>query len=211
MHATNSSPDTTQPATSQPKQERSRRTKAQILTAAAEVFAERGYPTVTLQDVADRVGMTKGAVYFHYANKHVLAIAVVEEHYKRWPELVERMRASKGTPLDTLLAVLDGTAEAFRGDSVVQAGARLQIERSLIGGNLPKPYEWWREMLATLIAEARDAGQLRADTDPEALARVVVSAFFGVQHISDVLTERADMMERYVEMRDAVFRGFVVD
>ncbi|MEV6246371.1 ScbR family autoregulator-binding transcription factor [Streptomyces sp. NPDC051742] len=211
MRATNSSPGTTQPATSQPKQERSRRTKAQILTAAAEVFAEQGYPTVTLQDVADRVGMTKGAVYFHYANKHVLAIAVVEEHYRRWPELVERVRASKGTPLDTLLAVLDGTAEAFRGDSVVQAGARLQIERSLIGADLPKPYEWWREMLAALIADARDAGQLRADTDPKALARVVVSAFFGVQHISDVLTERADMMERYLEMRDAVFKGFIVD
>ncbi|MET7757957.1 ScbR family autoregulator-binding transcription factor [Streptomyces sp. NPDC005389] len=211
MRATNSSPDTNPPATSQPKQERARRTKAQILTAAAEVFAEQGYPTVTLQDVADRVGMTKGAVYFHYANKHVLAIAVVEEHYQRWPELVERVRASKASPLDTLLAVLDSTAEAFRGDTMVQAGARLQIERSLIGANLPKPYEWWREMLAALITEARDAGQLVPDTDPEALARVVVSAFFGVQHISDVLTERADMMERYREMRDAVFKGFIVD
>ncbi|MFF9070115.1 ScbR family autoregulator-binding transcription factor [Streptomyces sp. NPDC014891] len=209
MHATNSTPGTGQAVTSRPKQERARRTKAQILNAAAEVFAEQGYPTVTLQDVADRVGMTKGAVYFHYANKHVLAIAVVEEHYERWPELVERVRATKDNPLDTLLAVLDSTAEAFRSDTMVRAGARLQIERSLIGTNLPKPYEWWREMLAALIAEARDAGQLVPDTDPEALARVVVSAFFGVQHISDVLTERADMMERYLEMRDAVFKGFI--
>ncbi|MEU5307908.1 TetR family transcriptional regulator [Streptomyces sp. NPDC021562] len=42
------------------------RTKAQLLQSAAELFAERGFPTVTLQDVADRTGMARGAVYFHY-------------------------------------------------------------------------------------------------------------------------------------------------
>lgn len=205
------SPGTAQQATSQPKQERARRTKTQILQAAAEIFAEQGYPAVTLQDVADRTSMTKGAVYFHYANKQALALAVVEEHYGRWPPLVERVRALGLPPLETLLAILDGTAEAFRSDTVVQAGARLQIERSLIDADLPQPYLWWPETLAELITEARDAGQLRPETDPEALARVIVSAFFGVQHTSDVLTGRADLMERYVEMRDALFKGFIVD
>ncbi|MFE6159633.1 ScbR family autoregulator-binding transcription factor [Streptomyces sp. NPDC056486] len=209
MQNTNGS-GTTQQATSQPKQERSRRTKAQILQVAAEIFAEQGYPTVTLQAVAERASMTKGAVYFHYANKQALAIAVMEGHYARWPPLVEQVQAMELPPLQTLLAILDRTAEAFHTDSIVQAGARLQIERSLIGADLPQPYVGWSKLLVGFIAAAKEAGQLRAETDPETLARVVVSSFFGVQHISDVLTGRDDFMERYAEMRDVLFKGFVV-
>ncbi|MBT2399298.1 TetR/AcrR family transcriptional regulator [Streptomyces sp. ISL-100] len=177
---------------------------------AAETFVEQGYATVTLQDIADRASMTKGAVYFHYANKQALAIAVVDGHYGRWPTLVEQVRAMGLPPLQTLLGILDRTAEAFHTDAIVQAGARLQIERSLIGADLPQPYVWWPELLTEFIAEAKDAGQLRPETDPQTLGRVLVSAFFGMQHISDVLTGRDDLMERYVEMRDALFKGFIV-
>ncbi|MER6995315.1 ScbR family autoregulator-binding transcription factor [Streptomyces sp. NPDC000410] len=190
-----------------PKQERARRTRAHILQVAAEIFAERGYPSVSLQDVADGAAMTKGAVYFHYTNKEALAVAVVQEHYAHWVPMIAEVRARGLTPLETLLAVLDGAAEAFRSDTMVQAGARLQIERSLIGTDLPTPYVGWLELLTGLATEALEAGQLRPDTDPAALARVIVAAFFGTQHISDILTGRADLIERYTELRDIIFRG----
>ncbi|MEV6955988.1 ScbR family autoregulator-binding transcription factor [Streptomyces sp. NPDC051183] len=189
------------------KQERARRTREQILWAAAEEFKEKGYPVVTLQHVATRTGLTKGAVYFHFANKEALAVAVVEEHYARWAPLVTEVQESERSPLDIMLTVLDRTAELFRDDTMVQAGARLQIERSLIKADLPQPYVGWQELMTTLASAALDAGQLRPGTSPAALARVIVAAFFGTQHISDVLTGRADLMERYAELRDIVFAG----
>ncbi|MFD9336120.1 ScbR family autoregulator-binding transcription factor [Streptomyces sp. NPDC060028] len=189
------------------KQERARRTREQILWAAAEEFKEKGYPTVTLQHVATRTGLTKGAVYFHYTNKEALAVAVVEEHYARWEPLVTEVRESERSPLEIMLTVLDRTAELFRDDTMVQAGARLQIERSLIKADLPQPYVGWQELLTSLAAAAVEAGQLRPGTSPDALARVIVAAFFGTQHISDVLTGRADLMARYVELRDIIFAG----
>ncbi|MCM1970562.1 ScbR family autoregulator-binding transcription factor [Streptomyces sp. NPDC002812] len=194
-------------ADKQPKQERSRRTKAQILEVAAGIFAEQGYSTVTLQDVADRASMTKGAVYFHFTNKEALATAVVQEHYLRWQPILEEVRERGLRPLESVLAVMDRVAEVFQTDTVVQAGARLQLERSLIGAELPRPYLGWQGMLTEMLTEAAEAGQLRPGTDPAALARVLVSSFFGLQHISDVLTGRADLMERYTEMRDIVFLG----
>ncbi|MER5762140.1 ScbR family autoregulator-binding transcription factor [Streptomyces sp. NPDC002082] len=194
-------------ADKQPKQERSRRTKAQILEVAADIFAEQGYSTVTLQDVADRASMTKGAVYFHFTNKEALATAVVQEHYLRWQPILEEVRERGLRPLESVLAVMDRVAEVFQTDTVVQAGARLQLERSLIGAELPRPYLGWQGMLTEMLTEAAEAGQLRPGTDPAALARVLVSSFFGLQHISDVLTGRADLMERYTEMRDIVFLG----
>lgn len=202
-----SHPHTTRQSTREPKQERARRTRAQILRVAAEIFAQHGYPAVSLQDVADRASMTKGAVYHHYVNKEALAVAVVHEHYSRWQPIVEDVRSRQLPPLETLLAVLDAAAEAFRSDTMVQAGARLQIERSLISTDLPRPFVGWQELLAGLATEAKAAGQLRSDTNPHALARVIVSAFFGMQHISDALTGREDLIERYTEVRDAIFKG----
>ncbi|MFF8955202.1 ScbR family autoregulator-binding transcription factor [Streptomyces sp. NPDC014894] len=194
----------------EPKQERARRTKAHILQTAAEAFTQHGYAVVSLQDIADRALLTKGAVYFHFTNKEALGAAVVHEHYARWQPLVDEVRSLALPPLETLLRVLDRMAEAFCSDPVIQAGARLQTERSLIRANLPTPYVGCRKLIAELAERAREAGELKPDTDAEAFARVVVSAFFGMQHVSDVLARRNDLMERYAELREALFRGVVV-
>ncbi|MEU4926552.1 ScbR family autoregulator-binding transcription factor [Streptomyces yokosukanensis] len=184
------------------RQERAVQTRAQVLRAAAEEFAEKGFKSTSIQDVAKRVGMTKGAVYFHFPNKEILAIAVVEAHYSRWPELLEGILAEGHPPLDTVVRVLDGAAQAFATDIVVQAGARLQLERSLIDAELPQPYVGWTQLLAHLLTSAREAGELREGVDPEAAARALVSGFFGVQHVSDTLTGRADLLQRWPEFRD---------
>jgi AcrR family transcriptional regulator len=191
----------------EPKQERAWRTRAHILQMAAELFAERGYATVTLQDVAERASMTKGAVYFHYKNKEALAVAVVQEHYARWPRLLEDVAATELPPYDALVAVLDRVTEAFREDIVVQAGARLQIERSLIDADLPEPYVGWEDYLTGLVEEIDKAGELRPGVTPRGAARVLVAAFFGMQHISDVLSRRADLAMRYDELRHVVLEG----
>ncbi|MET7484787.1 ScbR family autoregulator-binding transcription factor [Streptomyces sp. NPDC005538] len=191
----------------EPKQERARRTRAHILQMAAELFAERGYATVTLQDVAERAEMTKGAVYFHYKNKEALAVAVVQEHYARWPVLLEEVAARGLPPYEALVALLDRVAQAFRDEIVVQSGARLQIEQSLIDADLPEPYVGWENYLVGLVEEIEKAGELRSGVTPRGAARVIVSAFFGMQHISDVLSRRADLAERYAELRVVVLEA----
>ncbi|MEU6862270.1 ScbR family autoregulator-binding transcription factor [Streptomyces sp. NPDC046876] len=195
----------------EPKQERARRTRDRILQAAAEIFAVRSYPTVTLQDVADRMGMTKGAVYFHYKNKEALAVAVVEAHYVHWgalvTETVAETTARELSPLQRILAVLDRVVDAFRHDVLIQAGARLQLERALIQAELPRPYRGWIAMLTELATEADAAGELREGVTPTALAHVIVSSVFGMQHISDTLTGRTDLMTRYKELRPFLLAG----
>ncbi|MFF3909994.1 ScbR family autoregulator-binding transcription factor [Streptomyces sp. NPDC001848] len=190
-----------------PKQDRSIRTKLLVLTAASELFAKRGFRHTSMQAVAERVRMTKGAVYFHYPTKEALAVAVVEEHYARWPRLLEEVTAEGFGPLDTVAHLLERAALAFRDDVIVQAGARLQIERPQIDAALPTPYVDWTELLASLLASAQKAGELRHGVSPQAAARSLVSAFFGCQHISDVLHGRTDVLERWAEVSDLLFHA----
>ncbi|MEM9593771.1 MAG: TetR family transcriptional regulator [Acidobacteriota bacterium] len=54
-------------------------TRRKILDVALDVFAERGYSRTSLQEIADRAGFTRGAVYWHFKNKADL-LAALEEH-----------------------------------------------------------------------------------------------------------------------------------
>ncbi|MFJ4920595.1 ScbR family autoregulator-binding transcription factor [Streptomyces sp. NPDC088725] len=190
--------------TSDPKQERAIRTRGAILVAAAELFAEHGFPDVTIKNVADRAELTKGAIYFHFANKEALAVAVTDHFYRRLGAVVraahEGNEASPAVVRDLFLQV----ATAFRDDLIVQAGTRLQLERSYIKAPLPTPYTEFTELISELLTECRDSGTLPETVDPAALARVLRSALFGAQHISWVSEGRSDIVERVQEITEAL-------
>jgi AcrR family transcriptional regulator len=182
------------------KQERAVRTRKCILTAAARAFAAKGYPAVTILDVAEAAGMTKGAVYFHYDNKDSLALAVTEQFYSRIGEIADSVEQLALPPVSSVAELLLRTATAFRDETVIQAGARLQLERQLIGVRLPLPYEAYTRLITSWLARDREAGARDDLPAPETLAMVLVSAFFGAQHISWVLDDRADLVERTTDL-----------
>ncbi|MFJ8828012.1 ScbR family autoregulator-binding transcription factor [Streptomyces sp. NPDC102467] len=182
------------------KQERAVRTRSVVLAAAARAFAERGFPPVTVQDVAELAGMTKGAVYFHFANKEALAQAVANDFYTYLDSIATAVQAEALSPLPTVRQLLLRTARAFRDNLTIQAGARLQIERAYIGIDMPVPYVGYQSMVTAALREAAEAGEVPASTDPEVLARVIVSAFFGAQHISGILNDRQDIADRIEEI-----------
>ncbi|AWI30210.1 TetR family transcriptional regulator [Streptomyces tirandamycinicus] len=178
------------------KQERAVRTRKRILVAAARAFAAKGYPAVTILDVAEAAGMTKGAVYFHYENKDALALAVTNLFYRRIGEIADSVERLGLTPLGSVAELLLRTATAFRDETVIQAGARLQLERQMVGVRLPMPYEAYTERITSWLAKDREAAARGDLPGPDTLATVLVSAFFGAQHISWVLGDRADLVER---------------
>jgi AcrR family transcriptional regulator len=186
------------------KQERAIRTRTTILNAAAAAFADAGFPHVTIKDIADGAEMTKGAVYFHFANKEALAVAVTEMFYKRLqrvvsPALDEGDPSSPQTIVDFIMRM----AHAFRDDTFIKAGARLQIERPYIKADLPVPYVEMTETLVRLMENCHAAGRLPVGCEPAGMARALGSAVFGAQHISWVLADRADVVERIEEVIEA--------
>src|SRR5688572_20092169 len=58
-------------------------TRERILAAAAALFAERGYRATSMQEIAQRVGITKAALYYHFAAKenllHELTLPLLDE------------------------------------------------------------------------------------------------------------------------------------
>ena len=72
------------------KEKRVRLTQKAIVAAAAELFAERGFGSTSLEDIAEVLGVTKGALYYHVKNKeeilrliYLSVLNVAEEPLRR--------------------------------------------------------------------------------------------------------------------------------
>lgn len=76
-----------------------------IVATAAEVLGERGYEGTNLEDVAERLDVTKGSLYYYFAGKDELATAAVETLGNDWTARLEEMPSS-GTPAERLRALL---------------------------------------------------------------------------------------------------------
>lgn len=63
-----------------PRQERSRRTVARILDAAARIFHEQGYAAATTNDIADEADVSVGSLYQYFPNKDALLVALTTRH-----------------------------------------------------------------------------------------------------------------------------------
>jgi AcrR family transcriptional regulator len=71
--------------------ERSTETTERLVLAAAEFFGKNGYARTSIDDIGDATGLTRGALYHHFAGKTDLFRAVFE---RKEAELVERIQAA---------------------------------------------------------------------------------------------------------------------
>ena len=63
---------------SKTQEERKAETRARLLTAAAQLFAEQGIDAVSVDAVAESAGRTSGAVYAHFGSKQGLLLALLD-------------------------------------------------------------------------------------------------------------------------------------
>ena len=65
------------------RDEKKARTRQRLIDAAAEVFASKGYLAASLDEIADKADLTKGAVYSNFSSKEELFFEVLDEHVDR--------------------------------------------------------------------------------------------------------------------------------
>jgi AcrR family transcriptional regulator len=179
------------------RQERALRTRRAVLVAAAEVFDETGYEAATISQILERAGVTKGALYFHFASKEELARGVLAAQRDALPEMPCR-------PLK-LQQLTDGAlllAHMLKSDPLLRGGIRLTLDHGnpQLSDARRGPMRDWEEFTRSVLQAADDAGELLPAVDLDTLSRVIVGAFTGVQVHSDITTGRADLPERVAEL-----------
>ena len=127
------------------------------MESAATVASQRGIERASLDEVAERAGFTKGAVYANFSNKEELFLAMLDAHFEARLEELDRIVSTEADPdaqareaAQGLMRMLDAQPEQHRlfFEFAVHAARNSDFREQLVAR-----YRSLRERLADLLAE----------------------------------------------------------
>src|ERR1051325_5380822 len=92
-----------------PKGDKRERTRAKLLEAARSLIREKGHENTTLEEIAERAGMTTGAIYGNFKNRDELFISLGLAY---WPPIKPQVKAGASFPA-IMRAMADATIAAL--------------------------------------------------------------------------------------------------
>jgi AcrR family transcriptional regulator len=176
--------------------------KEEILEVATRLFAERGYEGTSMNDVAERVGMRKASLFYHFATKDALYEAVLDRLVASLQAALEAIYVSSGTYEDRLDAVTETVVTVL---SSHPYAARLLLREAMDWGPVIRGGQLLDRILLVLEAGAAwlRAGQEQGafvEGDPKQL----VLSSIGLHFLPFALGQ---LVERYMgsDVFDATF------
>lgn len=181
-------------------------TRRQILDAAEECFREKGITRTTLQMIAARAGCTRGAIYWHFSEKHDL----LREVLKRAPfvffseaEVVSRSKS----PVSGLRHCM------LRGLKEVQKNRHLRnaLELAVFGSECPEELlgknsaDRLLSLIHVAVRRGKACGEVKADTEAQTLASLIFYVFIGVLRTGTLMPESILMFRKGKDALNLVF------
>lgn len=161
-------------------------TRLQILQAAAGQFARKPYSLVSLDDILADAAVTKGALYFHFRSKHALASSIIDHRAEQARLTVDEVLARNLSGLETLIDITCLVAAEDIGDIMARAGFNLVESIGRTDGLGPRVLDAWVHGFTDIARRAVGEGDIAGDSDPQTVARLLVSMYLGTRQTSDL-------------------------
>ncbi|MEV7526404.1 ScbR family autoregulator-binding transcription factor [Streptomyces sp. NPDC091371] len=190
-------------------QERSERTRRKLVHAGADWFHRNGYANATLGGIAASAGVTKGALYFHFASKDELAEAVQQRGCALLDESLRALRASGPSPLQALVDATHWLARALLDEPAVPASFRITKECAGTRPGVTDFHLVWATAACDLLRQARDAGELREGCSWESAESLVAAAVCGIEVMAGTGMPGAELQRRVVALWTLLLPGLV--
>jgi AcrR family transcriptional regulator len=161
-----------------------RASRKAILAAAADVFAENGYRGTSLTEIANRVGMTQPGLLHHFNTKDQLLLAVVEEHEQsseHTNSLTDDLAPEKFHLVDSIEKLALGNVRARQAQMLLTTlSAEAIIRDHPLHDHFVQRYRTFRRGLGNMLARAQEHGAMRADVNPQEIAREIIATLDGL-------------------------------
>lgn len=183
----------------------------EIVAAVLDLASERGPDSITTQAIADRIGITQGAIFRHFSDKEAIWLAVFAWVRTALGEVLEKVSAGGGSPLTkikrafvahaTFVAHNPGVPRVmfhelqYPGDSPVRAEVR-----AMLGA--------YCKRLAQLFDEAVTAGELPADLDTGLAPILFIGAVQSLVIQASLMGNPAGMVRRARQLLPLLLDGY---
>jgi AcrR family transcriptional regulator len=149
---------------------------ASVLDIAVAAFNDHGYEATSMEMLAQRLGTSKSAVYYHVSGKEDILRLALDRALSELELVLTQEKATKGPAEDRLRFVLRGAVEVLVKDLpyvtlLLRLRGNTEVERHAL-----ERRRGFTHAVADLVDEARDDGAMRADID----ARTTTRLLFGM-------------------------------
>lgn len=156
----------------------------QALDRAMLVFWQRGFAGTSMADLIEATGMQRQSMYNTFGDKQELFARALKRYAERFAELTRPLRSpSAGLPelrqhvLDVLVFQRDAQCGVCM---VVKSAFDQQVQEPAIAQVVQAAAQSTRTLFGQVLRQAREAGQVRSDVDPEQAAGFLFSLFNGL-------------------------------
>ena len=155
-----------------------------LAESAFELFAQRGFTDVSVEQIAEHAGVTKGSFYSHYKSKQEIILAACAHYYRTYQRRIHAETASLSDPLQRLRRTLELTVHTCvlddRNRVFTSEVFSLSLQDISVRATWAQFYDTVREMYVGMVAAAQAARQLPA-TDPRSAVELMLAAIEGVK------------------------------
>lgn len=203
--------------------EDARKTRLTLLDAALSEFTQRGYDRATLQGIAKRAGLTRGAVYHHFSSKAEVFTELVRLVAGETDGKVQDFMAAEGPPRERLKHVLSGIIHFSTHNRRHEAIVRL-IQQEMVRDDRDDNHADLAEvrqmmlarhqsqlvMLSGFLSQCQAGGLLREGVSPEIAADALLAYQYGIFRNYLVFQEHRDI-EQLNALIDLLLASIFID
>ena len=150
--------------------------RAELLALAAKLFAERGYVSTTVRDIADAAGILSGSLYHHFDSKESMVDELLStfqnELFTQYDEITSSSLDAKAKVDAVVRASFDAIHDHHHEVAIFQNDAAYLMEFERFG-YLREHNVRFQKMWTELLAEGVRSGELRADLDTDLTYRFI--------------------------------------
>lgn len=170
-----------------------------LILAAFETIAERGYEGLRVRDVAFQVGINGATLHYYFPTKEVLIQSVLEYTNERLTGLTMGL---EGAPLEQLKTYLHRIRLMMSTEPnlfVVLAETNMRAQHGLVLQYVLKQETTRREWLAEVLKACIEQGNLSSDMEPVSVATSIITLLEGAGMWLISSPERVDIVIKQVE------------
>jgi AcrR family transcriptional regulator len=152
---------------------------ALILQVAYDVLVEKSYYEASMDEIAARAGISKGALYLHFKSKEDLIFVLIEQEIIRFLSLIDEIIHEESSVQDRLELIL---LETYKG---IQSGRQFLVALRSIGVKARDHLEELTSMagLRDRLTALFEEGKRRGEFDSTMPTTVMVSVFLGLMEL----------------------------
>jgi TetR/AcrR family transcriptional regulator len=179
--------------------------KEKIIEAAIEIFFTKGFDAASMREIAEKAGLTKPMIYYHFKNKEALYTALLEENLDLFCRGLESLLSADRDPHETLSAIIDHFEQTFA------KGARVYniIQREISGNGhyvallTEKYFIKVSQRIAGFLQQGQRLGFIRPDIDAKLAEMSLVSILLFYFSQENVIQQMGRFMNTRVYERSA--------